>query len=105
MSRLYVTPDGFFFKVHILVVDTFNCRRSCPDLKFGGRYIMMGLIYHRRYSLPTWVQERVSGRLKPGDGLVRSSSYVRRYNKKRDQRVQLVRDEKCGGAFLRSWQK
>ncbi|XP_038632977.1 uncharacterized protein LOC119953150 isoform X1 [Scyliorhinus canicula] len=105
MSRLYVTPDGFFFKVHILVVDTFNCRRSCPDLKFGGRYIMMGLIYHRRYTLPIWVQERVSGRLKPGDGVVRSSSYVRRYNRKRDQRIQLVRDGKCGGAFLRPWQK
>ncbi|XP_041073045.1 uncharacterized protein LOC121293784 [Carcharodon carcharias] len=102
MNRLYVTPDGFFFKVHILVVDTFNCRRSCPDLKFGGKYIMMGLIYHRRYSLPTWVQEHVSGKLKPGDGLVRSSSYVRRYNRKRNQRVQLVRDGKCGGAFLRS---
>ncbi|XP_067914821.1 UPF0450 protein C17orf58 homolog [Heterodontus francisci] len=105
MSRLYVTPDGFFFKVHILVVDTFNCRRLCPVLKFGGRYIMMGLIYHRRYSLPTWVQERVSGRLKPGDGLVRSSSYVRRFNRKRDQRVQLVRDGNCGGAFLRAQQK
>ncbi|XP_067860581.1 uncharacterized protein [Heptranchias perlo] len=105
MSRLYVTPDGFFFKAHILVVDTFNCRRLCPDLKFGGRYIMMGLIYHRRYSLPTWVQERVSGRLKPGDGLVKSSSYVRRYNRKRDQKVQLVRDGKCGGAFPGSGQK
>uniref|UniRef100_UPI00398F3939 UPF0450 protein C17orf58 homolog n=1 Tax=Pristiophorus japonicus TaxID=55135 RepID=UPI00398F3939 len=105
MGRLYVTPDGFFFKVHILVVDTFNCRRSCPDLKFGGKYIMMGLIYHRRYSLPTWVQERVTGRLKPGDGLVKSSSYVRRYNRKRDQKVQLVQDGKCGGAFLGSRQK
>ncbi|XP_072414945.1 uncharacterized protein [Chiloscyllium punctatum] len=104
MSRLYVTPDGFFFKVHILVVDTFNCRRLCPDLKFGGKYILMGLIYHRRYILPTWAQERVSGRLKPGDGLVKSSSYVRRYNKKRDQRVQLARDGKCGSAFFRSQQ-
>ncbi|XP_051889277.1 UPF0450 protein C17orf58 homolog [Pristis pectinata] len=99
MGRLYVTPDGFFFKVHILVVDTFNCRRLCPDLKFGGRYIMMGLIYHRRYPLPMWVQERVSGRLKPGDGLVKSSSYVRRFNKKRDQKVQLLRDGNCGTTF------
>ncbi|XP_048411218.1 UPF0450 protein C17orf58 homolog isoform X2 [Stegostoma tigrinum] len=104
MSRLYVTPDGFFFKVQILVVDTFNCRRSCPDLKFGAKYILMGLIYHRRYILPTWAQERVSGRLKPGDGLVKSSSYASRYNRKRDQRVQLARDGKCGGTFFRSQQ-
>ncbi|XP_055509765.1 UPF0450 protein C17orf58 homolog isoform X3 [Leucoraja erinacea] len=105
MGRLYVTPDGFFFKVHILVIDTFNCRRLCPDLKFGGRYIMMGLIYHRRYPLPMWVQERASGRLKPGDGLVKSSSYVRRFNKKRDHKVQLLRDGHCGSSFLGSQQK
>ncbi|XP_062886895.1 UPF0450 protein C17orf58 homolog [Mobula hypostoma] len=105
MGRLYITPDGFFFKVHILVVDTFNCKRLCPDLKFGGRYIMMGLIYHRRYPLPTWVQERVIGRLKPGDGLVKSSSYVRRFNKKRDQKVQLLNDRICETPFQGSQQK
>ncbi|XP_069785845.1 UPF0450 protein C17orf58 homolog isoform X2 [Narcine bancroftii] len=100
MSRLYVTPDGFFFKVHILVVDTFNCRRLCPDLKLGGRYIVMGLIYHRRYPLPMWVQQHVAGRLKPGDGLLKSSSYVRRFNKKRDRKVQLISDENCDTTFL-----
>ncbi|XP_072882668.1 uncharacterized protein [Hemitrygon akajei] len=105
MGRLYITPDGFFFKVHILVVDTFNCKRLCPDLKFGGRYIIMGLIYHRRYPLPTWVQERVVGRLKPGDGLVKSSSYVRRFNKKRDQKVQLLSDGICETPFQGSQQK
>uniref|UniRef100_A0A4W3K9D0 CQ058 protein n=1 Tax=Callorhinchus milii TaxID=7868 RepID=A0A4W3K9D0_CALMI len=98
-SRLYVTPDGFFFKAHVLVVDTFNCKRPCPDLKFGARYIMMGQIYHRRYSLPAWVQERVTGRLKPGDGLVKSSSYVKRYNRKREQKLQAAQDGKCGGSF------
>lgn len=35
MSRLYITPDGFFFRVHILVVDSFNCSKPCPDFKLG----------------------------------------------------------------------
>jgi len=36
MSRLYVTPDSFFFKVRLLVLDTYKCSRPCPDLKLGG---------------------------------------------------------------------
>lgn len=35
MSRLYITPDGFFFRVHILVVDTSKCSKPCPDIKLG----------------------------------------------------------------------
>jgi len=35
MSRLYITPDGFFFRVHILVVDALNCSKPCPDFKLG----------------------------------------------------------------------
>lgn len=35
MSRLYVTPDSFFFKVRLLVVDTFKCSKPCPDIKLG----------------------------------------------------------------------
>lgn len=35
MSRLYVTPDSFFFKVRLLVLDTFKCSKPCPDIKLG----------------------------------------------------------------------
>lgn len=35
MSRLYVTPDSFFFKVRLLVLDTYTCSKPCPDLKLG----------------------------------------------------------------------
>ncbi|XP_015225010.1 PREDICTED: UPF0450 protein C17orf58 homolog [Cyprinodon variegatus] len=35
MSRLYVTPDSFFFKVRLLVLDTYKCSKPCPDLKLG----------------------------------------------------------------------
>ncbi|XP_032932921.1 UPF0450 protein C17orf58 homolog isoform X3 [Catharus ustulatus] len=41
MSRLYVTPDAAFFRVHILVVDTSNCSKPCPDFKIGSRYMVM----------------------------------------------------------------
>ncbi|KAJ6656431.1 hypothetical protein lerEdw1_003719, partial [Lerista edwardsae] len=34
-NRLYITPDGFFFRVHILVVDVLNCNKPCPDFKLG----------------------------------------------------------------------
>ncbi|XP_071620293.1 UPF0450 protein C17orf58 homolog isoform X2 [Heliangelus exortis] len=89
MSRLYVTPDGFFSRVHILVVDTLNCRKPCPDFKLGSRYIVMGWIYHKRRQIPAQLLQLLRGRLRPGDGLLRSSSsYVKRFNRKRNCKVQ-----------------
>lgn len=35
MSRLYITPDGFFFRVHILALDTSSCNKPCPEFKPG----------------------------------------------------------------------
>lgn len=37
MSRLYVSPDNFFFKVRLLVLDTYKCSKPCPDIKLGER--------------------------------------------------------------------
>ncbi|KAL2297789.1 hypothetical protein Nmel_016354, partial [Mimus melanotis] len=95
MSRLYVTPDAAFFRVHILVVDTSNCSKPCPDFKLGSRYIVMGHIYHKRRQVPPELLPALRGRLRPGDGWVgSSSSYVRRFNRKRDLRVRAARS-KC----------
>ncbi|KFP75913.1 UPF0450 protein C17orf58, partial [Acanthisitta chloris] len=95
MSRLYVTPDASFFRVHILLVDTLNCSKPCPDLKLGSRYIVMGRIYLRWWQLPRAVPAALRARLRPGDGwLSSSSSYVRRFNRKRDQRVRAAQS-KC----------
>ncbi|XP_009511675.2 UPF0450 protein C17orf58 homolog [Phalacrocorax carbo] len=89
MSRLYITPDGFFFRVHILVVDTLNCSKPCLDFKLGSRYIVMGQIYHKRRQIPANLLRFLRGRLRPGDGLLRSSSsYVKRFNRKRNHKVQ-----------------
>uniref|UniRef100_A0A087Y8C2 Chromosome 17 open reading frame 58 n=1 Tax=Poecilia formosa TaxID=48698 RepID=A0A087Y8C2_POEFO len=87
MSRLYVTPDSFFFKVRLLVLDTFKCSKPCPDIKLGARYIVMGQIYHRRRHLPNDLLTLLAGKLKPGDGLLRSSNYVKRFNKRRHQKA------------------
>uniref|UniRef100_A0A8C7EBQ6 Chromosome 17 open reading frame 58 n=1 Tax=Nothoprocta perdicaria TaxID=30464 RepID=A0A8C7EBQ6_NOTPE len=96
MSRLYITPDGFFFRVHILVVDTLNCSKPCPDFKLGSRYIVMGRVYHKRRELPARLLRLLRGRLRPGDGLLRSSSsYVKRFNRKRNHDVQGAH-AKCG---------
>lgn len=35
MSRLYMTTDSFFFKVRLLVLDTYKCSKPCPDIKLG----------------------------------------------------------------------
>lgn len=35
MNRLYLTPDGFFFRVHILALDSSSCNKTCPELKPG----------------------------------------------------------------------
>ncbi|PKU39160.1 hypothetical protein llap_10541 [Limosa lapponica baueri] len=88
MSRLYITPDGFFFRVHILVVDTLNCSKPCLDFKLGSRYIVMGRIYHKRRQIPANLLQFLPGHLRPGDGLLRSSSYVKRFNRKRNRKVQ-----------------
>ncbi|XP_041341583.1 UPF0450 protein C17orf58 homolog isoform X2 [Pyrgilauda ruficollis] len=95
MSRLYVTPDAAFFRVHILVVDTLNCSKPCPDFKLGSRYIVMGHIHHKRRQVPAELLPALRGRLRPGDGWVGSGSgYVRRFNRKRDLRVRAARS-KC----------
>ncbi|NXU17008.1 CQ058 protein, partial [Pardalotus punctatus] len=95
MSRLYVTPDAAFFRVHILAVDTLNCSKPCPDFKLGSRYIVMGHVYHKRWQVPAELLPALRGRLRPGDGwLGSSSSYVRRFNRKRDLRVRAARS-KC----------
>ncbi|XP_017667352.1 PREDICTED: UPF0450 protein C17orf58 homolog isoform X1 [Lepidothrix coronata] len=95
MSRLYVVPDAAFFRVHILLVDTLNCSKPCPDFKLGSRYIVMGRIFHKRRELPAELLPALRGRLRPGDGWIgSSSSYVRRFNRKRDHKVQAARS-KC----------
>lgn len=95
INRLYITPDGFFFKVKVLAVDHFNCPKSCLDFKLGGRYILMGRIFHKRMELPSSIQRTVSGRLRAGDGLLTSSSFVRRYNRKKDRKVLAAAHSKC----------
>ncbi|KAJ3614944.1 hypothetical protein NHX12_018513 [Muraenolepis orangiensis] len=95
MSRLYVTPDSFFFKVRLLVLDTYKCSKPCPDLKLGNRYIVMGQIYHRRRHLPNDLLAMLGGLLKPGDGLLRSSNYVKRFNKRRHQKALEATRSRC----------
>ncbi|XP_074552937.1 uncharacterized protein LOC141809685 [Halichoeres trimaculatus] len=95
MSRLYVTPDSFFFKVRLLVLDTYKCSKPCPDIKLGTRYIVMGQIYHRRRHLPTDLLNLLGGKLKPGDGLLRSNNYVKRFNKRRHQKALEATRSRC----------
>ncbi|KAM4664356.1 UPF0450 protein C17orf58 homolog [Discoglossus pictus] len=95
MNRLYITPDGFFFRIKILAVDTMSCHKSCLDFKLGSRYIVMGQIYHKRMELPQTIQQMISGRLRAGDGILKSSNYVRRFNRKRDRKVLMATHAKC----------
>nr|XP_005328279.2 UPF0450 protein C17orf58 homolog [Ictidomys tridecemlineatus] len=96
MNRLYITPDGFFFRVHVLALDSSSCNKPCPEFKPGSRYIVMGHIYHKRRQLPTALLQVLRGRLRPGDGLLRSSSsYVKRFNRKRDRQVQSAVHTQC----------
>ncbi|XP_051681092.2 UPF0450 protein C17orf58 homolog isoform X1 [Oryctolagus cuniculus] len=89
MSRLYVAPDGFFFRVHILALDVSSCHKPCPELKPGSRYIVMGHIYHKRRQLPAALLQVLRGRLRPGDGLLGTGSgYAKRFNRRRAGRVQ-----------------
>uniref|UniRef100_A0A4X2L5Q8 Uncharacterized protein n=1 Tax=Vombatus ursinus TaxID=29139 RepID=A0A4X2L5Q8_VOMUR len=90
-NRLYVTPDGFFFQVHVLVLDSSSCNKPYADFKFGSRHIVMAHIYHRRRLLQV-----LQGHLKPGDGMLRSSSsYVKRFNCKRGEKIQRAAHTKC----------
>uniref|UniRef100_A0A3Q2GH03 Chromosome 17 open reading frame 58 n=1 Tax=Cyprinodon variegatus TaxID=28743 RepID=A0A3Q2GH03_CYPVA len=61
-----------------------NCHLLCST---GARYIVMGQIFHRRRHLPSDLLTLVAGKLKPGDGLLRSSNYVKRFNKRRHQKA------------------
>ncbi|XP_041641578.1 uncharacterized protein LOC121508653 [Cheilinus undulatus] len=95
MSRLHVTPDSFFFKVRLLVLDTYKCSKPCPDIKLGTRYIVMGQLYHRRRHLPSDLLNLLGGKLKPGDGLLRSNNYVKRFNKRRHQKALEATRSRC----------
>ncbi|XP_047403333.1 UPF0450 protein C17orf58 homolog isoform X5 [Sciurus carolinensis] len=71
-------------------------RESYCESEFGSRYIVMGHIYHKRRQLPTALLQVLRGRLRPGDGLLRSSSsYVKRFNRKRDRQVQSAVHTQC----------
>ncbi|KAG3268631.1 hypothetical protein H1C71_021633 [Ictidomys tridecemlineatus] len=84
MSDVYRLP-GYFLKV----------TRLSPRVA-GSRYIVMGHIYHKRRQLPTALLQVLRGRLRPGDGLLRSSSsYVKRFNRKRDRQVQSAVHTQC----------
>lgn len=62
----------------------------------GSRYIVMGHIYHKRRQLPTTLLQVLRGRLRPGDGLLRSgNSYVKRFNRKRNGQVQSAIHTQC----------
>uniref|UniRef100_A0A146ZV11 Chromosome 17 open reading frame 58 n=1 Tax=Fundulus heteroclitus TaxID=8078 RepID=A0A146ZV11_FUNHE len=95
MSRLYMTQDSFFFKVRLLVLDTYKCSKPCPDIKLGARYIVMGQLYHRRRHLPADLLTLLAGKLKPGDGLLCSSNYVKRFNKRRHQKALEAVSSRC----------
>ncbi|XP_003942520.2 UPF0450 protein C17orf58 homolog isoform X1 [Saimiri boliviensis] len=96
MNRLYLTLDGFFFRVHMLALDSSSCKKPCPEFKLGSRYIVMGHIYHKRRQLPAALLQVLRGRLRPGDGLLRSSSsYVKRFNRKREGQVQDAIHTQC----------
>lgn len=61
----------------------------------GTRYIVMGQIYHRRRHLPNDLLNLLGGKLKPGDGLLRSNNYVKRFNKRRHQKALEATRSRC----------
>lgn len=61
----------------------------------GTRYVIMGQIYHRRRHLPSELLNLLGGKLKPGDGILRSNSYVKRYNKRRHQKALEATRSRC----------
>ncbi|GAA6069451.1 UPF0450 protein C17orf58 homolog, partial [Tachysurus ichikawai] len=60
-----------------------------------SRYIIMGHIYHRKRHLSSSLLALLGGKLKPGDGVLRSNSYVKRYNKRRHQKAQEAVRSRC----------
>uniref|UniRef100_A0A2I3SK68 CQ058 protein n=1 Tax=Pan troglodytes TaxID=9598 RepID=A0A2I3SK68_PANTR len=85
-----------FFRVHMLVLDSSSCNKPCPEFKPGSRYIVMGHIYHKRGQLPTALLQVLRGHLCPVDGLLRrSSSYVKRFNPKREGQIQGAIHTQC----------
>ncbi|XP_030780050.1 UPF0450 protein C17orf58 homolog isoform X3 [Rhinopithecus roxellana] len=71
-------------------------REAFCESEFGSRYIVMGHIYHKRRQLPTALLQVLRGRLRPGDGLLRSSSsYVKRFNRKREGQIQGAIHTQC----------
>lgn len=61
----------------------------------GTRYIIMGQIYHRRRYLPSDLLNLLGGKLKPGDGLLRSNNYIKRFNKRRHQKALEATRSRC----------
>ncbi|XP_066442417.1 UPF0450 protein C17orf58 homolog isoform X3 [Eleutherodactylus coqui] len=96
MNRLYITPDGVFFRVRILVVNNPHCHQSCLHFSLGGRYIIMGQVYNKRMEVPTSIQQVISTHLRAGDGLVTSGrSFFRRFNRKKERKVLAAAHSKC----------
>lgn len=52
MNRLYITPDGFFFRVHMLALDSSSCNKPCPEFKPG---IETALTTFYKYFMPPFV--------------------------------------------------
>ncbi|XP_036053959.1 UPF0450 protein C17orf58 homolog isoform X4 [Onychomys torridus] len=95
-------------------LETQSCARACSAdadereaycaSEFGSRYIVMGHIYHKRRQLPTAVLQVLRGRLRPGDGLLRgSSSYVKRFNRKREWQVRGATHTQCTWGSQEIW--
>lgn len=45
MNHLSIPPDGCFFRIHILIVDSLNCSKPCPDFKFGKQILVKSFHY------------------------------------------------------------
>uniref|UniRef100_A0A1B8Y280 Uncharacterized protein n=1 Tax=Xenopus tropicalis TaxID=8364 RepID=A0A1B8Y280_XENTR len=69
------------------------CPRGLPS--YPPQYILMGQIYQKRMTLPAAMQHIVGGRFGAGDGIIRSSSYVQRYNRRRGRNVLAASHSKC----------
>uniref|UniRef100_G3RXB2 NTR domain-containing protein n=1 Tax=Gorilla gorilla gorilla TaxID=9595 RepID=G3RXB2_GORGO len=97
LVTLLVDRDGLYkMNLHMLVLDSSSCNKPCPEFKPGSRYIVMGHIYHKRGQLPTALRQVLRGHLCPGDGLLRSSSsYVKRFNPKREGQIQGAIHTQC----------
>uniref|UniRef100_A0A2K6MNH2 NTR domain-containing protein n=1 Tax=Rhinopithecus bieti TaxID=61621 RepID=A0A2K6MNH2_RHIBE len=100
LVTLPVDRDGLYkMNLQMLALDSSSCNKPCPEFKPGietDRYIVMGHIYHKRGQLPTTLLQVLRGRLRPGDELLRrSSSYVKRFNPKREEQVEGAIHTQC----------